>query len=217
MDATCQPGIVRRWSKRHAAATRPGQGTFPLLTPRTPWGRLGRAGGAAVTFPGGSTQEGPKPPYRLPQHCGFLAAGAMAAVAQGAAGLSSPGPCCGGCGGVPDPWGCCGRGTPAAEEPQGARPAGLGGSPSLPLPGIIRQPWHRAGQSPAAAPVVRTREAAAYQGLALPRARVEPRAGTSGARPCQALSCLPQPHAATRVPPRSNLARASPPLLPWGS
>lgn len=97
------PRVSRASSAGGASGTLPphAQARAPSLCspherPGEGWGGLG---GAAVTFPGGSTQEGPKPPYRLPQHCGFLAAGAMAAVAQGAAGLSSPGPCCGGCGG----------------------------------------------------------------------------------------------------------------------
>lgn len=217
MDATCQPGIVRRWSERHAAATRPDQGTFPLLTPRTPWGRLGRAGGGSSDLSRGVNSRRPKTTLKASAALWVPCCRGDGSSGTGSSWAQLPGAVLWGPRGVPDPRGSCSRGTPAAEEPRGARPARLGGSPSLPLPGIVCQPWHCAGQSPAAAPMLRTREAAAYQGPALPQASVEPQAGTSGARPCQALSCLPQPHAATWVPPRSNLARASPPLLPWGS
>lgn len=213
MSAGHRPQVEQAARCRHT----PRPGHLPFAHPTNALGKAGEGWGGSSDLSRGVNSRRPKTTLKASAALWVLRCRGDGSSGTGSSRAQLPGAVLRGLRGVPDPWGCCGRGTPAAEEPQGARPAGLGGSPSLPLPGIIRQPWHRAGQSPAAAPMLRTREAAAYQGLALPRASVEPRAGTSGARPCQALSCLPQPHAATWVPPRSNLARASPPLLPWGS
>lgn len=70
------PRVSRASSAGGASGTLPphAQARPPSLC--SPHERPGEGwGGTAVTFPGGSTQEGPKPPQRLPQQWGFLAAG----------------------------------------------------------------------------------------------------------------------------------------------